>query len=256
MTSSLTRAVVARALAARPGPNARAAASAALDDLLASSLMAAGEPAARALVADGAAGGNGGWVIGHPDATLTPSAAALAGGFQAHLLDIDDTSEAVRGHPSAVLFPALFAVAGPDTAGADLLDAYVVGLEVMARLARSLPSEHYARGWHQTGTVGGIAAALAAARLTGADAGTAARAMAIAAQSSAPLRVQFGTEAKPLAAGLAARGAVDAVRWATAGLSAAPTCSPDRPAGWRCTTPTRTPPAPPCWTGSVAPGRC
>lgn len=230
--SSLTGDLVARALAARPGPDARAAASAALDDLLTSSLLAAGEPAARALVADGtAAGGAGGWVIGHPDAALTPPAAALAGGFQAHLLDIDDTSEAVRGHPSAVLFPALFAVAGPDVAGADLLDAYVVGLEVMARLARALPSDHYARGWHQTGTVGGLAAALAGARLADTDAQTAARAMAIAAQSSAALRVQFGTEAKPLAAGLAARSAVDAVRWAAAGLSAAPDVLAG-PAGW------------------------
>ncbi len=147
--SSLTGDLVARALAARPGPDARAAASAALDDLLTSSLLAAGEPAARALVADGtAAGGAGGWVIGHPDAALTPPAAALAG-----------------------------------------------------------------------------------ARLADTDAQTAARAMAIAAQSSAALRVQFGTEAKPLAAGLAARSAVDAVRWAAAGLSAAPDVLAG-PAGW------------------------
>lgn len=223
MTSaSFTRALADVALAARPGPDARAAAAAALDDLLASSLLAAGEPSARALVADGAAaGGSGGWVIGHPDSRLTPAAAALAGGFQAHLLDLDDTSEAVRGHPSAVLFPALFAVAGPDTGGAELLDAYVVGVEAMARLARTLPAGHYERGWHQTGTVGGIAAALAAARLAGTDAGVAARAMALAAQSAGALRVQFGTEGKPLAAGLAARSAVEAVRWAGLGLGAA-----------------------------------
>lgn len=220
--ASLSRDFVRLALDVPVAADVVAAAVAPLEDLLVSSLMAAGEaPVGRLLSWGRAEGGSGGWVVGHPGVELSPGRSALANGFQAHLLDVDDVSDPVRGHPSAVILPALFAVAPAATSGDDVLAAYVVGLEAMARLARTLPTGHYRRGWHQTGTVGALAATVAAARLTGTDADTAVRALAMAAQSSAALRVQFGTEAKPLAAGLAAQAAVDALAWARLGLTAA-----------------------------------
>lgn len=220
--ASLTREFVAAALGAHVPAEVVAAALSPLEDLLVSSLMAAGEtPVGRLLTWCVAEDGSGGWLLGHPGAVLSPSRAALAGGFQAHLLDVDDVSDPVRGHPSAVILPALFAIAPAEASGAEVLAAYAVGLEAMARLARALPADHYGRGWHQTGTVGALAATLACARLTGANVDAAVAALGIAAQSSAALRVQFGTETKPLAVGLAAQAAVDALAWAGLGITAA-----------------------------------
>lgn len=220
--TSLTRDFVAAALAAPVPPDVVTASLSPVEDLLVSSLMAAGAgPVRRLLGWCVAEGGAGGWVLGHPGAELSRSRAALAGGFQAHLLDVDDVSDPVRGHPSAVILPALFALAPAEASGDEVLAAYVVGLEAMARLARALPADHYGRGWHQTGTVGALAATLAGARLTGAGVEAAVAALAIAAQSSAALRVQFGTETKPLAVGLAAQSAVDALAWAGLGITAA-----------------------------------
>lgn len=220
--TSLTRDFVVDALAAPVPSDVVTASLSPLEDLLVSSLMAAGAgPVRRLLDWCVAEGGAGGWLLGHPDAELSPSRAALAGGFQAHLLDVDDVSDPVRGHPSAVILPALFALAPAAASGVEVLAAYVTGLEAMARLARALPADHYGRGWHQTGTVGALAATLAGARLTGAGVEVAVAALAMAAQSAAALRVQFGSETKPLAVGLAAQAAVDALAWAGLGITAA-----------------------------------
>lgn len=152
---------------------------------------------------------------------LAPSRAALLGGFRAHLLDLDDTHEDVRGHPTAVLVPALLALADPDAPLDEVLAAYVVGLEVMARLGRALGSAHYAAGFHPTATTGAVGAAAAGAHLLSLDSETSARAVSIAASRSAGLRAQFGTPGKPLHAGIAAQAGVEAVQWACAGIGAA-----------------------------------
>ena len=62
---------------------------------------------------------------------------ALYNGYLGHYLDYDDVNQTVRGHPSTVLYPALMAVASlrPVT-GKRFLAAYVIGAEVMARLAQ------------------------------------------------------------------------------------------------------------------------
>ena len=193
---------------------------------------------------------------------FAPADAALLGGFQAHVLDLDDAHADVRGHPSAVLLPALLALADDATPGEDVLAAYVVGVEVMARLGRLAGRAHHAAGWHPTGTLGGIAAAVAGARLlvgsdgreTGVPAGAArpagtagavtgdaaafdAAALAetaasLAASTAAGTRAQFGSAAKPLHAGLAAAAGVRAVTWARAGLAGNPNAlfAPDGPA--------------------------
>ena len=63
--------------------------------------------------------------------------AALANGTAAHALDFDDMCFVSLAHPSAPLVPASLAVAEPTGAsGRSLLDAYVVGFEIEARLGR------------------------------------------------------------------------------------------------------------------------
>jgi 2-methylcitrate dehydratase PrpD len=127
------------------------------------------------------------------------------------------------GHPSAVLVPAVLAVAEDiDASGYNVLEAFIVGFEVAARLGRALNPSHYERGWHATGTLGAPAVAAAVAHLLRLDAPTTQTALAIAASLAAGLRASFGTMVKPLHAGHAARTGVLAARLAAGGFSAAP----------------------------------
>ncbi|MEE1617818.1 MmgE/PrpD family protein [Brachybacterium sp. J153] len=246
MTGALARAVAAadpfgdgdRASAAGDGGASagalREAAAEAFSDVFAASLAVAQDPSALAdrdrLLAWARDQGTPAVprpVIGAGDPTdpatpgLTAAHAALVGGFQAHLLDLDDTHEDVRGHPSAVLVPTLLALAADDRQLDELYAAYVVGLEVMARLGRTLGPAHYAAGWHPTGTAGAVAAAAAGAHLLRLDAEQTATALSIAASRSGGVRAQFGTPGKPLHAGLAAQAGVEAVEWARTGLHTA-----------------------------------
>jgi 2-methylcitrate dehydratase PrpD len=149
-------------------------------------------------------------------------AAALVNGVAAHALDLDDYEIPGSTHPSAVLFAALLALAADRPVRLDrLLDAYVAGYETIQRVGAALGYGHYAAGWHATATIGPLGAAAAAARLLGLDAARTAHALALATSASGGLKAQFGTDAKPLHAGLAARGGLEAALLAAAGLAAA-----------------------------------
>lgn len=153
---------------------------------------------------------------------VAPTEAAMVNGTSAHALDFDDVSPPMSGHPSAVLVPSLFALAEVTGAsGSELLEAYVVGFEVAARLGRALNPAHYARGWHATATLGGPAAAAGGAYLLRLDHERTRMALAIAASLAGGLRVSFGTMVKPLHAGHAARSGVLATLLAAEGFSGA-----------------------------------
>ena len=137
---------------------------------------------------------------------LAPPWAALVNGVSAHTFDLDDWDELANSHPSAVLVPALLgACAETPCPGVDLLDAYLVGVEVVARVGDAVNMHHYNLGWHSTATLGGLAAAAACARLKGLDAERAANALSLSTSMSTGYISQFGTSGKPLHAGLAAK---------------------------------------------------
>ncbi|MCP5152846.1 MAG: MmgE/PrpD family protein [Ectothiorhodospiraceae bacterium] len=145
--------------------------------------------------------------------------AALANGTAAHALDFDDNFLPGLTHASAVLVPALLALAEQEQrGGADVLDAYIIGLEIHALLGRGIGRRHYDLGWHSTATVGCIGTAAACARLLGLDATRAAHALSLAVSMASGVKVQFGSTGKPLHAGLAAHHAVLACTLATAGV--------------------------------------
>lgn len=165
------------------------------------------------------------WLLGY-NRQVTSRQAALFNGMQAHLLDYDDVHADVRGHPSAVILSALFSLATPDDSGRDLLRAYVQGVELMARLGRAVHPYHYEHGWHNTATLGVLAATAALCVLRHLSATETTQALALAVTQASGLRLMFGTPVKPLHAGLAAQAAVQAVTWVCAGLVAAGT--PDK----------------------------
>lgn len=147
--------------------------------------------------------------------------AALANGTLAHALDYDDVNQSMRGHPSVPILPAVLAVAEEVGArGRAALAAFIVGVEVEAKLGRLIGTEHYHHGWHATATLGVLGAAAGVARLLGLDETQARSALGIAASHAAGLRQNFGTMTKPLHAGLAARAGVFAAQLAARGFTA------------------------------------
>src|SRR5688500_5776901 len=158
------------------------------------------------------------------------SLAAWANGVAAHALDYDDTQlatdpKAVYGlltHPTAPAIAGALAVAEVlDVSGRDLLEAYILGVEVECRIADAIAPRHYQEGFHSTATIGGFASAAAAARLYGCDLDQTLRAFGLAASMSAGLRENFGTMTKPFHAGRAAENGVFAVQLARRGWTSA-----------------------------------
>jgi 2-methylcitrate dehydratase PrpD len=157
--------------------------------------------------------------------------AAWANGVAGHALDYDDTQLAtdprsVYGlltHPTIPVLSAViaFAETAGNVSGAQLMEAYTLGLEVECRIADAIAPRHYQEGFHSTATMGGLGAACAVARLAGCDLDQTLRALGLAASMSAGLRENFGTMTKPFHAGRAAESGVLAVLLARRGWTSA-----------------------------------
>ena len=122
----------------------------------------------RALTAMSALGGSGGAaVIGMP-ARLPPRDAALINGILIHGLDFDDTHSGGIIHATSSVLPTVLAVGAQRRAsGREMLAAYVLGVEVAARLGAVAKGAFHQVGFHPTGLIGAFACALAAGRLMG-----------------------------------------------------------------------------------------
>ena len=155
--------------------------------------------------------------------TTAPGHAALVNAVAGHAYDLDDWEEPANTHPTVVLLPACLAAAhGQCVSGAELLGAYAVGFEVIVRLGEALTLDHYNRGFHSTATLGSIGAAAAVSRLLNLDHQATAHALSLAATQASGYTLQFGTHAKPLQAGFAARTGVESACLAKAGVTANP----------------------------------
>ena len=114
------------------------------------------------------------------------------------------------------------ALAAAEAAGATLETlgcGIAAGYEAMIRLGAAINPDHY-EYWHTTGTCGTFAAAAAVARSLGLDAEATERAFGIAGTMAGGLVYVFGTEAKLVTVGNAARNGVIAAELAAAGYSA------------------------------------
>jgi len=161
------------------------------------------------------------WSTSH---LVDEEAAALANGAIAHALDYDDVTKPLRGHPSVAIFPALVALA--EARGRtvdDVVGSYVVGFEVVCRIAEPIVWEHYARGWHSTATIGMLGAAAASAHLLRLTGPQAVNALGIAVSHVAGTTENLGTMSKPLQAGHCASVGVRAACLAQLGFTASRT---------------------------------
>lgn len=203
--------------------DARMVARQCLLDWIGVSIAARHEPLVEMLAATVAAEG------GHDHATLigrgaraSVAQAALVNGAMGHALDYDDVIISM-GHPTVPIAPVVLALAERDgRSGADLLTAFVAGVETEVRVARYMGPSHYARGFHGTATYGSFGAAAAAGSLLALDAGTMATAFGIAGTQAAGLKSMFGTMCKPLHAGKAAANGLLAATLAGRGFTSNP----------------------------------
>ena len=153
--------------------------------------------------------------------TVPAPMAALYNGTAAHALDFDDNFDPAKAHASAVLVPALLAIGDAEDASTDaLLDGYITGLQIMGLVGQAVNPFHRSRGWHATGTLGAIGAAAGCARMMGLDSGQSAHAISLSTSLAGGFMSQFGSDTKPLHAGLAAAGGVQAALFARAGITA------------------------------------
>jgi 2-methylcitrate dehydratase PrpD len=119
-------------------------------------------------------------VIGLPH-RLPLRDAAMVNGMLLHGLDYDDTHAAGVVHLTVSTLPAGLALAAQRGAsGAELLLAYVAGVEAGARIAAAAKGGFHQAGFHPTGVVGAFAASLVAGRLMGLSAAQLAGAQGIA----------------------------------------------------------------------------
>lgn len=160
-------------------------------------------------------------VLGSGFKTSSPMA-ALANGYMAHATDWDDTITSMRAHPTATIFPAVLALGEMlGVSGDRILEAYIIGVEVGAKIGRGINPEHPKR-WHATGTLGCLGAAAGSAKILGLDVEQIRAALGIATSEAAGLRKNRGTSTKPFHAGNAARGGAVAALLAREGLRADP----------------------------------
>ena len=157
-------------------------------------------------------------VIGH-DLKLGLLDAALANGQMGHVLDLDDTHmDGVVLHASSPVLATLFALAErAPVSGAELMLAYAVGFEAGVRTGRASPG-HHTGGWHPTGTLGSIAAGVAAGKFLNLDGQRLNYAMGIAATQAAGMQLNRGTSCKSFHAGKAASNGVLAALLAQSGF--------------------------------------
>jgi len=145
--------------------------------------------------------------------------AALANGTAAHAMDFDH-SFTLMGQPTAPIIPALISLGDAlGASGRRLIEAYVAGYEVTAKLCYSLRESSH-DGWHAPSTLGSFGATAGCAKLLGLDAGQTEMALGVAASMAGGIVANFGTMTKPLHVALGARNGVLAAKLAQSGYTA------------------------------------
>jgi 2-methylcitrate dehydratase PrpD len=127
-------------------------------------------------------------------------------GITSHVFDFDDTHLPTIIHPSGPVASALFALAEyRPVSGAELLHAFILGVEAECRIGNAVYPDHYDRGWHITGTAGVFGAAAAAGRILNLSEQQMVWALGIAGTQSSGFREMFGSHCKSFHPGRAAQ---------------------------------------------------
>jgi 2-methylcitrate dehydratase PrpD len=152
--------------------------------------------------------------------------AAYLGGTAAHGIELDDGYRQGSVHPGCTVVPTLLALAQNDrrVTGRALIEALVAGYETVTAIGRACHPELRQRGYHPTGAVAVLGAAMAAGKLRGLAREGLANTLGLAASSAAGLFafVGGGADIKRLHAGHAAREGLQAALLAEQGVEGPP----------------------------------
>jgi len=154
-------------------------------------------------------------------AKTSVSTAAFANGLLAHALDYDDWDAFIHvGHPTSMIVGAALPLAEHIGAtGKDLLKAYVLGMEVICKIAANAPNVQD-RGFHSTPVFGSLGATVACASLLKLPVDKIKAALGIAASGAGGIHRQQGSMVKPFHAGNSARNGAEAALLAGKGFTA------------------------------------
>jgi 2-methylcitrate dehydratase PrpD len=151
--------------------------------------------------------------------------AAFLGGTAAHGIELDDGYRQGSVHPGCAVVPALLALSQMSkTSGTALIEALVAGYETVTAIGRACHPDLRQRGFHPTGAVAVLGAAMAAGKLRGLSALQLANTLGLAASGAAGLFafVNGGADIKRLHAGHAAREGLQAALLAQQGIEGPP----------------------------------
>jgi 2-methylcitrate dehydratase PrpD len=159
-------------------------------------------------------------VIGSPHQVAAANA-VLANGTLAHGLDYDDTLEEAIVHTGSCAWMTALAVAEANQAtGKALLEAAIVGTEVLCKVGLVAPGKFHARGFHPTAICSTFGAAAAAGKLYCLDSGQWVDAFGLCGSQSSGI-IEYladGTWTKRLHPGWSAHGGVIACLLAQEGF--------------------------------------
>lgn len=170
----------------------------------------------------------GGAAIFGTDISASPRFAAFANATAIHADNFDDTTPQVRAdrtggiHASGAVLPAVLAVGQVSGASCrDILEAYLVGVEIASRLNHVIAARHYGDGFHTTGTMNVFGVTCAVAKLQRLTNAETTNAIGISASKASGIRRNFGSMAEIIHPAQAAENGIVAVDLAACGLTAA-----------------------------------
>ena len=183
---------------------------------------AIGEPAKRmAEIVRAWGGAEEATVIGFGFKAPLPHA-VMVNAMMGHGVELDDAHGSGLIKAGSVLVPTVNAVAEyKGASGKEVITALVAGYELAVRVAKAINPGHRSRGYHTTGTVSCLGAALAGARLLGCNAEQIAWAIGLAGMQSAGIQSYLDDPciAKPFSPGKSAFNGMLAAVMASRGFS-------------------------------------
>jgi len=146
--------------------------------------------------------------------------AALAHAVAAHACDYDDMCVYLNGHPSALIVPVVLALGDClDKMTWEVLEAYMVGVEIASAFGRMFNESNYSKAWNQTTTLGIVGAVAAAGKMMELSQEEMTHAFGIVLGESSGNKANFGTMTKDLTVGMAALKAVKCAEFAKMGFT-------------------------------------
>ena len=169
-------------------------------------------------------------VIGNNNLKIPAHLAALWNGLAGHAMDWDDTQLSVGPgrmyglltHPTVPPLSACLSLAETLTnvSGEKFITSFNAGFEVECKIAEAINPDHYARGFHTSGTIGTFGSAVAAAKILDFDHKQIAMTIGIASSMASGIRANFGTMTKPLHVGRSSENGVIAAMLVKDGFTA------------------------------------